>query len=435
MKLPQMQWLILPKGAYVSVTKQLIQAGYDVYVTGFSALDRYYRKKTPGVVEIATNADLIALSGMFDSIEFPPSDSADALISEGSQWYVIASLPDDDAYHPFSQLRELQGMRTCQDDESGNRKDMHDQRLYGSLRHTSFWFDCRRGIFRDPESIYWDLRRPDVLALPPDAELERNWWSVAADAAVLTAGYGFLLSDRDRKRLSRQNNRADGNIRLQHSPLLSSFDQKLLLMRLGSSQRPEIGMDLLMETGFVDAHWPLLAGYRGVEQDKEFHPEGDVWDHTLETFRYIKKPDPLLFMALLLHDCGKPFSSPEGKRFFNQHAQIGAAETRKFMKNLDFDDAFTDKAAFLVREHMLPAHISALPAYRTEKVMDSPLFPLLLELYRCDISSSFRGPDGYYAACKAYKQYKRFKKSPYRNSDGKLAPAAGSRYDINTGYK
>jgi poly(A) polymerase len=68
---------------------------------------------------------------------------------------------------------------------------------------------------------------------------------------------------------------------------------------------------------------------------------------------------------------------------------------------------------------MLAGLIKTLPAYRTESVMASPLFPLLLEVYRCDLSSTFRGPDGYYEACKVYRAFLKHRKNPYRGADGK----------------
>jgi len=51
--------------------------------------------------------------------------------------------------------------------------------------------------------------------------------------------------------------------------------------------------------------------------------------------------------------------------------------------------------------------------------MESDLFPGLLEVYRCDLSSTFRGPDGYYEACKVYRAFLKHRKNPFRSSDGK----------------
>jgi poly(A) polymerase len=68
---------------------------------------------------------------------------------------------------------------------------------------------------------------------------------------------------------------------------------------------------------------------------------------------------------------------------------------------------------------MLPAALSRLPLIRTGEIMASPLFPTLLELYRCDESSSFKGLDGYYQSSAAYKAYLKYRRNPYRSADGK----------------
>jgi poly(A) polymerase len=51
--------------------------------------------------------------------------------------------------------------------------------------------------------------------------------------------------------------------------------------------------------------------------------------------------------------------------------------------------------------------------------MEAPLFPTLMELYRCDESSSFKGLDGYYESSAAYRQYLKYRRNPYRSADGK----------------
>jgi poly(A) polymerase len=68
---------------------------------------------------------------------------------------------------------------------------------------------------------------------------------------------------------------------------------------------------------------------------------------------------------------------------------------------------------------MLPAALPRLPLIRTQEIMESPLFPTLMELYRCDESSSFKGLDGYYESSAAYQTYLRNRRNPYRSADGK----------------
>jgi poly(A) polymerase len=134
----------------------------------------------------------------------------------------------------------------------------------------------------------------------------------------------------------------------------------------------------------------------------------------METFRY-RKPaghnrtayDLRLSLGLLLHDMGKPLAASSGKRRFAGHAELGAGAARRFLERLDFDAAVIEDIYYLVKNHMIPAALPRLPLTRTRKIMESDLFPTLMELYRCDESSSFKGLDAYYKSSAVYQGYLR----------------------------
>src|ERR1039458_2992946 len=50
----------------------------------------------------------------------------------------------------------------------------------------------------------------------------------------------------------------------------------------------------------------VCTAMKGVEQPPEYHPEGDVWVHTLVLLEHLARPTPTLAMGALLHDVGKP---------------------------------------------------------------------------------------------------------------------------------
>jgi poly(A) polymerase len=207
--------------------------------------------------------------------------------------------------------------------------------------------------------------------------------------------------------------------------------QRVLLTGILISPRPDCGLELLKAAGFLGEFWPELAGMDDVDHSKEFHPEGNVWKHTMETFRYRKttgRPalrsrgkayDLLLSLGLLLHDLGKPLAAASGSRRFDGHAELGARAAWKFLERLGYDPGMIQDVCYLVKNHMLPAALPRLPLTRTGEILESPLFPTLLELYRCDESSSFKGLEGYYESSAAYQAYLRYRRNPYRQADGK----------------
>jgi poly(A) polymerase len=66
------------------------------------------------------------------------------------------------------------------------------------------------------------------------------------------------------------------------------------------------GFELLERTGLLGVILPEIAAMKGVEQPPEFHPEGDVWTHTLLMLEKLEKPTVTLAWGVLLHDVGKP---------------------------------------------------------------------------------------------------------------------------------
>jgi poly(A) polymerase len=219
-------------------------------------------------------------------------------------------------------------------------------------------------------------------------------------------------------------------------PLPGPEMQRTFLSCLLVSPRPDIGLELLKQQKILDELWPELSGLNDVDHSKEFHPEGNVWKHTLETFRHRKTTtsgsfDLRLSLALLLHDLGKPISASFGNHRFDGHAELGAKAAGRFLRRLGFEDSLIRDIFYLVRNHMLPAALKRLPLSKTAEIMASPLFPTLLELYRCDESSSFKGLDGYYENSAAYQSYLKNLKNPYRSADGKKIKKMSLCHQLN----
>jgi len=347
-------------------------------LTSSSALDLYYNHPEARVLHAATEADLIELAKHLGAIEYPGIEGVDAALSTGEGCVLFSCVES---------VRSLpRNLFTIAD----------------------FAYDPAERKFLDPHGMYTDLRAK-LLRISEDVVFNANWQTVALAAVLLSH---FNLTPEEGLDLSRLSPGAYGEE-------LSILEQRLLLEELFAGRFVGEAFRLLRSTGFVDLHWPELAEMYGVDHAKEFHPEGNVWDHTLETFNYRKTTDLSLAYGLLFHDSGKPFATPNEGRKFDRHAQIGGGVVSKFLRRLGYDDGFINDVSFLVREHMLPSVLHTLPTYRTEKVMSSQLFPLLLELHRCDLSSTYRGPDGYYRACKVYRAYLKNVRNPFRTADGK----------------
>ncbi len=338
----------------------------------YSALDYYYTGELHNPLHIRFSGSLADIAREFEDVDFPGIEDCDA--AAGFDEYTC--------------------LISCMDEGEPLRRE--------PFTLQNFSYDPHRGCFLDPLNVYEDVKSRR-MRLFDESTLNEG---IVLAGAVLASRYAPWDEEYYR----------DCSIRWGG---ISIYEQRLLLEQILQGKYAHRGLRILMDTGFIDAFWPELASMGGIDHAKEHHPEGDVWQHTLETFRYRKTHDIALALGLLLHDAGKPEARRSNGNAFDRHAQIGSSMARRFLNRLGFSGELLSEVEFLVREHMLPAFIPKLPAYRTERTMSSPWFPKLLELYRCDLSSTFRGPDAYYDACKTYRRFLKYKKNPFRTAEGK----------------
>jgi tRNA nucleotidyltransferase (CCA-adding enzyme) len=130
------------------------------------------------------------------------------------------------------------------------------------------------------------------------------------------------------------------------------------LARLLAAPRPSTGLDLAHAAGLVEVISPELAAQRGIPQAKV---QGeDLWDHTLRTVDAAPADRPIVRLAALLHDIGKPATFADGH--FHEHDTVGARQADVLLRRLRYPKAVTDEVVELVRHHMFPIDPDATDA-------------------------------------------------------------------------
>ena len=104
----------------------------------------------------------------------------------------------------------------------------------------------------------------------------------------------------------------------------------------------------MSDTGLLAPISPELAKQRGVAQNKV--PGEDLWDHTLRTVDAASANRPIVRLAALLHDIGKPATLTEGH--FLGHDAVGASLASEFLDQLHEPRAVRERVVALVRHHM-----------------------------------------------------------------------------------
>ena len=366
---------------------------FPIFFRGIPALEMYHQKTSSGLIRGITTASLIELAKEFDDVRFPSCDFADVLVR----------LPESSAEYSGGGFFDLAVMcsETPPDSSFFNAS---------GIGVCNFIYDAASRKYKDPLGMYREIRDKSMVTFSLKTAAD------VIDSALLFGRLGYSLP-REAKH-GFYNSLRDFNDPSVWTNI-PQIQQRYILTTLLAGASPQRGFKVLKESGFISALWPELTGLSQTVHAKEFHPEGDVWDHTMEVFKHRKTRDLRLSLGLLLHDVGKPKARKESGNAFNRHAQIGASIAARFLDRLGFDASLRADVCFLVTHHMLPPFISRLPLFRTEKVMSSPLFPLLLELFRCDLTSTYRSPDDYYAACKTYRKYLKNRRNPFRSAEGK----------------
>jgi len=147
---------------------------------------------------------------------------------------------------------------------------------------------------------------------------------------------------------------------------------------------------LLKEMGLLQMILPEVAAMAGVEQPPEYHPEGDVFQHTLIMLNQLQTEDYRLAWAVLLHDVGKPPTAQfkEGRWRFECHAKVGSEATLAILERLKFSCDDRDAIAFMVGNHMTFIDVKSMRRSTLRRLVGAPTFLSEMELHRLDCASS-----------------------------------------------
>ena len=163
-------------------------------------------------------------------------------------------------------------------------------------------------------------------------------------------------------------------------------DEILKILTEGQARR---GFELLDETGLLQEVLPEIKALQGVPQPPEFHPEGDVWIHTLLMLAGLRAPTPTLALAVLLHDVGKPPTLSVRERIrFDNHVEVGAEMAQAICARLRLSARETERVVELVRHHLRFKDFPRMRRSTQLRFLRMEGFEEHLELHRLDCLAS-----------------------------------------------
>jgi poly(A) polymerase len=190
------------------------------------------------------------------------------------------------------------------------------------------------------------------------------------------------------------------------------------LTRMLTEGHAHRAFQLLDVTGLLENILPEILAMKDVQQPAEFHPEGDVFVHTLMLLEHLPQPCPMtLAWGALLHDVGKPptFRVAADRIRFDDHVEVGVKMAAEICRRLRFSNDDTEQILALIQNHMRFGHVMRMKESTLKKFMRLPRFDEHMALHRADVLASHGNLGAY-----EYVQQKRNEISPQMMRPSKL---------------
>lgn len=175
-------------------------------------------------------------------------------------------------------------------------------------------------------------------------------------------------------------------------------DEITRILTEGGARR---GFELMDESGLLKVLLPEVLAMKGTPQSPDYHPEGDVFVHTMLLLNHMQTPSETLAYGALLHDIAKPVCvRQEEKRItFYGHTEKGAEMATEMLKRLKRSRAAGERVAYLVRNHLRHVQAPQMRLSTLKRFLREEGIEELLELARLDALAS-NGNLQYYQFCK-----------------------------------
>ena len=312
----------------------LWSAGHSAYVVGGSLRDDLL-ERPPADWDLATDARPDQIQAIFPDALYENRFGTVTVRRDGRAYEVTTFRTDVD-YADFRRPTRVEFGESIEDDLA--RRDFTVNALAwgaeavdgGGLAHAAFV---------DPHGGMADLRSRTLRAVgAPEARFREDALRMIR-AVRLAATLDFRIDDETFAAIRGSSGLA---AHLSGERVASELD------KLMHAARPSIGLRLMGSSGLLAVVLPELASQRGVPQNKI---EGeDLWDHTLRTVDAVPADRPVVRLAALLHDVGKPPTQADGH--FYQHEVVGAEVSEDILRRLHTPRAISDRVVHLVRQHM-----------------------------------------------------------------------------------
>lgn len=354
--------------AATEIVRRLRAEGFQAYFVGGCVRDLVMGRE-PEDYDVTTNATPDQVARLFPDALLVGAQFGVVIVPRGAAKVEVATFRSDGVYTDGRHPREVRYAATAEEDVQ--RRDFTiNGLLYDPLNSQVLDFVGGQADIR--------ARRLRTIGGPVERFSEDRLRMLRA--VRFTARFGFKLDPAALAAIRRlaQEIHAVSAERVR--------DEIVKILTEGAARR---GFELLNETGLLAEVLPEVKRMQGVEQPPEFHPEGDVWIHTLMMLEGLRHPTPTLALGVLLHDVGKPatFTIRERIRFDN-HMEVGARMAEDICHRLRLSTKETERVVELVRHHLRFKDFPHMRRSTQLRFLRMEGFAEHLELHRLDCLAS-----------------------------------------------
>jgi len=162
------------------------------------------------------------------------------------------------------------------------------------------------------------------------------------------------------------------------------------LNKIMMSPHSAVAFEDMQDTGVLEHIFPELEACKGIAQPPEFHREGDVWNHLMDSISALDEDVPLIARwAVLFHDIGKPETFKIAERIrFDGHCEASAEIAERVMRRLRFSRQDIDHVSWAVKHHFMMVDLLKMSIGRQRHWFLDPRFPTLLILFYADAAGT-----------------------------------------------
>jgi len=358
-----------PKGeSAIEIVRRLRAEGFGAYLVGGCVRDMVMGR-TPKDYDVATAATPSEVLKLFPDALPVGAEFGVVIVPREPGNVEVATFRSDGLYADGRHPREVRYAATAEEDVQ--RRDFT---INGLL------YDPLAGQVLDFVGGQADIRARRLRTIGDPAERFGEDRLRMLRAVRFTARFGFKLDPAALEAIRR----LAPEIRDVSAERVR--DEIVKILTEGAARR---GFELLDQAGLLQEVLPEVKRMQGVEQPREFHPEGDVWTHTLMMLEGLREPTPTLALGVLLHDVGKPptFTIRERIRFDN-HVEVGAQMAAEICGRLRLSTRETERVVELVRHHLRFKDFPHMRRSTQLRFLRMTAFGEHLELHRLDCLAS-----------------------------------------------